>query len=70
MQRDRAGVLSYTVAVRSLDGAGPQKRGVRVLPTVAEARPPTAVQTCNFPLTNTGKAGTGSASTPRTSRRT
>ena len=38
-------------------GSGPQKRGVRVLPTVAT---PSAkgVQTCNFQLTNTGKAGT------------
>ncbi|MEU4291401.1 M6 family metalloprotease domain-containing protein [Kribbella sp. NPDC026596] len=57
VRRDRAGVLSYTVAIRSLDGSGPQKRGVRVLPTVAK---PSAkgVQTCNFQLTNTGKAGT------------
>jgi len=29
LQRDAAGVISYTVAVRSLDGAGPHARGVR-----------------------------------------
>jgi hypothetical protein len=56
VHRDAQGVLSYTVAIRSLDGAGTQKRGVRVLPTVA--KPNGAVQTCDFRLTNTGKAGT------------
>ncbi len=34
VKRDSAGVLSYTVAIRSLDGSGPQQRGVRLLPTV------------------------------------
>lgn len=38
LQRDSRGVLSYTVAVRSLDGAGPQQRGVRVNPTAARRR--------------------------------
>ena len=28
LQRDAEGILSYTVGVKSLDGAGPQKRGV------------------------------------------
>jgi hypothetical protein len=32
MERTRSGVLSYEVAVRSLDGSGPARRGVRVLP--------------------------------------
>jgi hypothetical protein len=59
VRRDHAGVLSYTVAIRSLDGAGPQQRGVRVLPTVAKPAK-NGVQTCTFPLTNTGKAGAGS----------
>jgi len=58
IHRNGNGVLSYTVAIRSLDGAGPQKRGVRVLPTVAKPGQG-GVQTCNFSLTNTGKAGTG-----------
>ncbi|MFC5822235.1 M6 family metalloprotease domain-containing protein [Nonomuraea insulae] len=55
LQRDRDGDLSYTVAVRSLDGSGPQKRGVRLLPA---AGLPTAknTSTCRFPLFNTGKA--------------
>ncbi|TDD30150.1 M6 family metalloprotease domain-containing protein [Kribbella turkmenica] len=58
VKRDRHGVLSYTVAIRSLDGAGPQKRGVRVLPTAA-VEAGNGVLTCNFPLSNTGRAGSG-----------
>ncbi|MEV0282986.1 M6 family metalloprotease domain-containing protein [Kribbella sp. NPDC050820] len=59
VKRDRHGVLSYTVAIRSLDGAGAQKRGVRVLPTVAKPQQ-NGVQTCSFQLTNTGTAASGS----------
>ncbi|MFD1933757.1 M6 family metalloprotease domain-containing protein [Nonomuraea mangrovi] len=53
VQRDGKGLLSYTVAVRSLDGSGPHKRGVKVLPA---AGIPTGkgVSTCKFPLFNTG----------------
>ncbi|MEV4217991.1 M6 family metalloprotease domain-containing protein [Nonomuraea sp. NPDC049725] len=56
VHRDRQGVLSYTVAVRSLDGAGPQRRGVRLLPA---AGVPTGknLSTCKFPLFNTGRSG-------------
>ncbi|NRQ35323.1 M6 family metalloprotease domain-containing protein [Nonomuraea sp. NN258] len=55
VKRDRHGILSYTVAIRSLDGAGPQKRGVRLLPA---AGIPTGknLSTCKFPLFNTGRA--------------
>ncbi|MFI5706909.1 M6 family metalloprotease domain-containing protein [Kribbella sp. NPDC051620] len=54
VHRNAKGELSYTVAIRSLDGAGPQRRGVRVRPTVG--LPGSAgVSTCVFPLTNTGK---------------
>ncbi|MFI7421677.1 M6 family metalloprotease domain-containing protein [Nonomuraea sp. NPDC049684] len=55
LKRNRNGELSYTVAVRSLDGSGPQKRGVRVLPA---AGVPTGknVSTCTFPVFNTGRA--------------
>ncbi|MFD0887590.1 M6 family metalloprotease domain-containing protein [Streptosporangium algeriense] len=55
VKRDRKGVLSYTVAIRSLDGAGPQKRGVRLLPA---AGLPTdrGLSTCRFPLFNTGRS--------------
>ncbi|WP_327090829.1 M6 family metalloprotease domain-containing protein [Nonomuraea sp. NBC_01738] len=55
VKRDKVGNLSYTVAIRSLDGAGPQKRGLRLLPG---AGIPTGkgVSACSFPLFNTGKA--------------
>ncbi|WP_068925242.1 M6 family metalloprotease domain-containing protein [Planobispora rosea] len=53
VHRDRRGVLSYTVAIRSLDGAGPARRGVRLLPA---AGIPTGkgYSACSFPLFNTG----------------
>lgn len=56
---DASGVLSYKVAIRSLDGRGPQPRGVSV---AAGQRSGTATTgaTCTFPVTNTGSsAGTG-----------
>ena len=53
------GVLSYRVAVRSLDGRGPQPRGV-ALTAGQSSGPATAGATCTFPLRNTGTpAGTG-----------
>ncbi|MEU7744521.1 M6 family metalloprotease domain-containing protein [Nonomuraea sp. NPDC049158] len=55
LKRDRKGTLSYTVAIRSLDGAGPQKRGVKLLPGTGIPAGQ-GVSTCNFPLLNTGKA--------------
>ncbi|MCC8242748.1 hypothetical protein [Saccharothrix luteola] len=55
VKRDRQGVLSYVVAIRSLDGAGPQRRGVRVLPTAGRTGTD-GVATCRFPLLNTGRA--------------
>ncbi|HEX6358401.1 hypothetical protein [Actinophytocola sp.] len=56
IQRDGDGVLSYTVAVRSLDGSGPQRRGVRLgRPEVSGLQPGQAAK-CSFPLTNTGQA--------------
>ncbi len=49
------GILSYTLGVRSLDGAGPQKRGLRLTaPKMADVRKPES--TLNFTLENTGKA--------------
>ncbi|XVV10004.1 M6 family metalloprotease domain-containing protein [Actinoplanes sp. CA-131856] len=54
-KRDRKGVLSYEVAVRSLDGAGPATRGVRAYP--ATARPDrTGWTRCTIPVRNTGRA--------------
>ena len=54
-ERDDQGVLSYRVAVRSLDGGGPYERGVTVDVGDAEraARGRVAVQT--FEVTNTGE---------------
>jgi M6 family metalloprotease-like protein len=54
MEKDAQGVLSYTLAVKSLDGAGPQQRGVALkeaTPTLVRA----ANTPCTFELTNTGK---------------
>jgi hypothetical protein len=53
VHRDAHGQLSYTVAIRSLDGAGPQRRGVLALPTVGAAGQD-GVSTCRFPVLNTG----------------
>ncbi|MBP2327909.1 M6 family metalloprotease-like protein [Kibdelosporangium banguiense] len=61
IRRDGNGVLSYTLAVRSLDGSGPQRRGVRLgRPTVSSVQPGQAAK-CSFPLTNTGQAATNTA---------
>ena len=54
LEKDAQGLLSYTLGMRSLDGSGPQTRGVLLTP-------PTAIQMqdrwtkCTFTLTNTGK---------------
>lgn len=59
-QRDAAGVLSYTIAVRSLDGAGPAARGVAVSPADA-AVAPSGWARCTLDVRNTGRAaGAGS----------
>ncbi len=58
IKRDASGVLSYTVAIRSLDGSGPQRRGVRLSPGVGVAAPQHGWARCNLPLRNTGSAGT------------
>ncbi|MFC0111696.1 peptidase M6 [Kibdelosporangium aridum] len=64
IQRDRRGVLSYTLAVRSLDGSGPQRRGVRLdRPTISGVQSGQAAK-CTFPLTNTGQAATNTAGHP------
>lgn len=48
VHHDSKGILSYTVGVRSLDGAGPQQRGV------ALAAGPARAGACVFTLKNTG----------------
>ncbi|MGA4837835.1 M6 family metalloprotease domain-containing protein [Streptomyces sp. G45] len=54
IQRGPSGVLSYTVAVRSLDGAGPQRRGVDLDRGHAKGSPLRRA-VCSFDLTNTGR---------------
>jgi M6 family metalloprotease-like protein len=51
----RGGELSYTVAVRSLDGSGPQRRGVRLLPSVGLPAGE-GWSRCRFLLHNSGRA--------------
>ncbi|WP_433362720.1 M6 family metalloprotease domain-containing protein [Streptosporangium sp. CA-115845] len=63
LKRDRTGVLSYTVAIRSLDGAGPNKRGVKVLPSVGLPSGD-GPSTCRFPLFNTGRAAQAAGQHP------
>ncbi|MGK5554145.1 M6 family metalloprotease domain-containing protein [Actinomadura kijaniata] len=58
LKRDRKGVLSYTVAVRSLDGSGPYRRGVKVGSGVQRAASQ-GWSKCVLTLRNTGKGGTG-----------
>jgi M6 family metalloprotease-like protein len=57
LHKDADGILSYTLAVRSLDGSGPQERGLGLEApanqTVKQANTPVI-----FTLTNTGKAVT------------
>src|SRR4029078_5649935 len=51
---DAQGILHYTVGVRSLDGSGPQTRGVALGSPRSGAYE--GFTTCTFPLTNTGAA--------------
>jgi M6 family metalloprotease-like protein len=54
---DSAGVLSYDLAVRHLDGAGAFERGVALGAAAKTGQEPGWLATCTFPLTNTGAAG-------------
>ncbi|MEU6414326.1 M6 family metalloprotease domain-containing protein [Microbispora sp. NPDC046933] len=64
VRRDAKGTLSYTVAIRSLDGAGPQKRGVKLLPGAGVPAAQKGVSMCSFPLFNTGKAASAQGQHP------
>ena len=57
IERDRSGILSYTVAIRSLD-AGTQRRGVRLAPGTGVASPWRGWVRCSLPLYDTGAPGT------------
>lgn len=55
LRRDAKGILSYRVGVRSLDGSGPQSRGVAIAPPAGQNIPGMSAE-CAFQLTNTGAA--------------
>jgi M6 family metalloprotease-like protein len=57
LRRDNDGILVYTLAARSLDGSGPQARGV-ALEAPAGRKVGDAPAPLAFALTNTGAAGT------------
>ncbi len=55
LRKDKDGILSYTLAVRSLDGSGPQERGVALeAPAKQESR--LEITPVVFQLKNAGKA--------------
>ncbi|MGK5545351.1 M6 family metalloprotease domain-containing protein [Streptomyces sp. URMC 127] len=56
VQRDAAGVLSYDIGVKSLDGAGPQARGVALGKGTVRGAPDRGRAVCTFDLANTGQA--------------
>lgn len=58
-QVDDLGVLTYDVAVRSLDGSGAQERGVEVDGPSVEVVEDGTTATLRVPVTNTGAAGEG-----------
>lgn len=53
--RNAEGILSYRVAVRSLNGSGSFERGVNVSSSTVERAVPGRVATYNFSVTNTGE---------------
>ncbi|WP_051166217.1 M6 family metalloprotease domain-containing protein [Amycolatopsis orientalis] len=55
LDRDSRGVLSYTITVASLDGAGPQARGAWLWPALP-AFAQSGLATCDFRLANPGSA--------------
>ena len=60
-RKDATGILHYTVGVRSLDGAGPQTRGVSLASPQQGAAE--GFTTCTFNLKNTGAAAAVPAGT-------
>ncbi|MGH7506949.1 MAG: M6 family metalloprotease domain-containing protein, partial [Longimicrobiales bacterium] len=68
LHRDDRGIRSYTLAIRSLDGAGPHTRGV-ALDAPAEQNVQQANSPVNFTLRNTGtSAQTDPAAHPQDAR--
>jgi M6 family metalloprotease-like protein len=67
VKRDATGVLSYTVAVKSLDGdGGPSAHGVALADgtVTSDGKPTNRGVTCTFPLTNTGSYSAGGQQHP------
>jgi M6 family metalloprotease-like protein len=62
LRRDVSGILSYVVGVRSLDGAGPQARGVTAV-APASFVVPAAGARLTVQVTNTGAAGPADTTT-------
>jgi hypothetical protein len=63
LKRDPRGVLTYTLGVRSLDGAGPQTRGVALKGPAAGRVGAAPTGTAMFALSNTGKSAAIAAGT-------
>lgn len=61
LRRDAEGIREYTVGVRSLDGAGPQNRGVSLAAPDAQKLAGLSAK-CGFQLKNTGAPATTDAS--------
>jgi M6 family metalloprotease-like protein len=54
LQKNTAGILSYKIGVRTLDGPGTQKRGVAIIPPSA-IKMKNPADYCNYTITNTGE---------------
>lgn len=57
--RTHRGVLKYTVAIKSLDGSGPQPRGVHLGKGASHGKGTKKGAVCRFDLTNTGHSAGG-----------
>jgi len=55
VHHDARGVLSYTLAVRSLEGAGPQARGVKITKSASSKLKAGTMGSVSFTLANTGQ---------------
>lgn len=53
-QKNADGILSYKIGIRSLDGSGPQKRGVDIVPP-SSFRMKNQAEYCTYTITNTGE---------------
>jgi M6 family metalloprotease-like protein len=53
-QKNADGILSYKIGIRSLDGSGPQKRGIDIVPP-SSFRMKNQAEYCTYTITNTGE---------------